>query len=79
MPFFVSTGKVRSEAREQVPEPYWQATLLDRGNMAKQLGLEVARTPYVFVLDERGGVVAAVHANVDSPQAQEIWDVFSGR
>jgi hypothetical protein len=79
LPFFVSTGKVRREAREQVPQQYWQATLLDRGNMAKQLGLEVAQTPYVFVLDERGGVVAAVHANVDSPQAKEIWDVFSAR
>ena len=79
LPFFIPTGKVRSEAREQVPQQYWQATLLDRGNMAKQLGLEVAQTPYVFVLDERGGIVAAVHATVDSPQAQEIWDAFSGR
>jgi predicted transcriptional regulator len=73
VPIFVSTGHVRKEAREQVPERYWHATLLDRGNMAKELGLERGDTPFVFVLDEQGRVVVAVHATVSSPEAQEIW------
>jgi hypothetical protein len=76
LPFFVSMGQAREKARHQVPQQYWQATLLDRGDMAKQLGLEDAQAPYVFVLDERGVVVASVHATVDSPQAREIWNAF---
>jgi hypothetical protein len=76
LPFFVSMGQARDKARRQVPRQYWQATLLDRGDMAKQLGLDDAQVPYVFVLDERGVVVAAVHATVDSPQATDIWNSF---
>ena len=76
LPFFVSMGQARDKARAQVPQQYWQATLLDRGEMAKQLGLDDGQVPYVFVLDERGVVVAAVHATVDSPQAREIWTAF---
>jgi hypothetical protein len=76
LPFFVSMAQARDKARHQVPRQYWQATLLDRGDMAKQLGLEQGQVPYVFVLDERGTVVAAVHATVDAPQAREIWNAF---
>jgi hypothetical protein len=76
LPFFVSMGQARDKARHQVPRQYWQATLLDRGDMAKQLGLEDGQVPYVFVLDKRGIVVAAVHATVEAPQAREIWNAL---
>jgi len=76
LPFFITTPFAQGKAREQVPQQYWQATLLDRGAMAKALGLEAGKVPYVFVLDETGRIVAAVHANVDSPEAQEIWNAF---
>ena len=69
-------GQARDKARHQVPRQCWQATLLDCGDMAKQLGLEDGQVPYVFVLDERGIVVAAVHATVDTPQAREIWNAL---
>jgi hypothetical protein len=79
LPFFVSTSTAQSKAREQVPRQHWQATLLDRGEMARQLGLEGGQVPYVFVLDENGRVIAAVHAAVDSPQAETIWNAFGER
>jgi hypothetical protein len=79
LPFFISTPYAQGKAREQVPRQHWQATLLDRGSMAKELGLEGDKVPYVFVLDETGRVVAAVHATVDSPQAREIWNAFAAR
>jgi hypothetical protein len=79
LPFFISTPYAQGKAREQVPRQHWQATLLDRGNMAKQLGLENDKVPYVFVLDETGRIVAAVHSTVDSPEAAEIWNAFSAR
>jgi hypothetical protein len=80
LPFFISTSFAQSKAREQVPRQHWQATLLDRGDMAKRLGLEGGQhLPYVFVLDENGRVVAAVHGTVDSPNAAEIWSALAGR
>jgi hypothetical protein len=77
LPFFISTPYALGKAREQVPRQHWQATLLDRGNMAKQLGLGNDKVPYIFVLDETGRVVAAVHATVDAPQAAEIWNAIA--
>jgi hypothetical protein len=79
LPFFISTPLAQSKAREQVPRQHWQATLLDRGDMAKHLGLEGGQhAPYVFVLDENGRVVAAVHGTVDSPGADAIWNALAG-
>jgi hypothetical protein len=79
LPFFISTPYAQGKAREQVPRQHWQVTLLDRGNMAKQLGLENDKVPYVFVLDETGRIVAAVHGTVDSPEASEIWNAVGAR
>jgi hypothetical protein len=72
LPFFISTSYARGKAREQVPEQFWRATLLDRGGMAKQLGLD-GEVPYVFALDENGRIMAVVHDTVDSRAAQNIW------
>jgi hypothetical protein len=78
LPFFISTSLAQSKAREQVPRQHWEETLLDRGDMAKHLGLAGGQNvPYVFVLDEGGRVVAAVHGTVDSPQAREIWNALN--
>ena len=74
----VDGASARQSASASAPA-YWPSTLLDRGDIAKRVGLEQARTPYVFVLDERGGVVAAVHATADAPQAREIWNAFAPR
>jgi hypothetical protein len=79
LPFFVSTSYAQSKAREQTPRQYWHATLLDRGDLANHLGLDDGQVPYVFVLDGTGRVVAAVHATVDSPQANEVWNGFAER
>ncbi|MBZ4416915.1 peroxiredoxin [Myxococcus sp. RHSTA-1-4] len=78
LPFFVSAGTVRGKAREKVPREFWRDTWLDKnGDMAKALGLASSRTPYAFVLDARGRVVAAVHGTVDSPEAQAVWDALT--
>ncbi|HZI09627.1 MAG TPA: hypothetical protein VE153_04490 [Myxococcus sp.] len=80
LPFFVGTGTVRGKAKEKVPRDFWGDTWLDKnGDMAKALGLATSRTPYVFALDARGRVVAAVHGTVDSPEAQAVWKALSGR
>jgi hypothetical protein len=72
LPFFVSIDTARSKARREVPQQYWHATLLDRGDIAAQLGLD-QKVPYVFALDEHGRVLAAVHGPVDSPAAENVW------
>ncbi|NMO21969.1 hypothetical protein HPC49_35105 [Pyxidicoccus fallax] len=75
LPFFVSAGTVRGKAREKVPRAFWRDTWLDKnGDMAKALGLPSSRTPFAFVLDAKGRVVAAVHGTVDSPDARAVWD-----
>jgi hypothetical protein len=79
LPFFISTAYAEGKAREQTPPQYWHATLLDRGDLAARLGLDSGEVPDVFVLDENGRVVAAVHAPVDSPRASEIWNAFTTR
>jgi hypothetical protein len=79
-PFYVSAGMVRGRAKEQVPRPHWNDTWLDKdGKMAQTLGLAKSRQPYVLVLDERGQVLASVHATVDSPEAQAIWSALPQR
>jgi hypothetical protein len=77
MPFFITTAYARDQARAQVPERYWGDTLLDRGDMAQALGLAESKIPYVFALDERGKIVAQVHALVQSPEANKIWQALS--
>jgi hypothetical protein len=80
LPFYVSTGLARGKAREQVPEPFWRDTWLDKdGKMAKRLGLATSRQPYVLALDERGAVLASVHGTVDVAEAGEIWAALSGQ
>ncbi len=78
LPFIVSTGFARAKARTRVPEKYWCGTLLDRGDMAKRLGLSTHdKVPYVFVVDENGRIEAAVHATVDAPDAQTVWQAMN--
>jgi hypothetical protein len=80
LPFYVSTGMVRSRAKDQVPQQFWRDTWADKDSkMAKVLGLATSRTPYVLALDEHGQVLASVHGTVDSPEAQAIWDALSGQ
>jgi hypothetical protein len=74
LPFFVGTGTVRRRVQEQVPRPFWDDTLLDRnGTLADTLGLGSSEEPFVFALDARGRVLAAVNGKADSPQASRIW------
>jgi hypothetical protein len=73
LPFVVTTNFARSQAREQVPEAYWHDTLLDRGDMAAELGEAVSPVPYVYALDEHRRVLAVAHALMDAPEAQTIW------
>jgi hypothetical protein len=80
LPFYVSTGMVRSRAKEQVPQAFWRDTWADKdAKMAKVLGLATSQQPYVLVLDEHGQVLASVHGTVDSPEAQVIWDALTGQ
>jgi hypothetical protein len=80
LPFYVSTGMVRSRAKEQVPEQFWHDTWADKNaKMAKELGLATSREPYVLALDDHGRVLASVHGTVDSPDAQVIWNALSGQ
>lgn len=79
LPFFVGMGTVRHRVQAQVPQPYWDDTLVDRnGAMADTLGLDSSRQPYVFALDEHGRVLASAHGPPDSPEAQRIWSSLSG-
>ncbi|MFP2913350.1 TlpA family protein disulfide reductase [Pyxidicoccus sp. 3LFB2] len=78
LPFFVSAGTVRGKVREKVPRVFWGDTWLDKnGAMGKALGLATSRTPYAFVLDARGRVVAAVHGTADAREAQAVWDALT--
>lgn len=80
LPFYVSTGMVRSRAKEQVPQQFWHDTWADKdAKMAKALGLATSRQPYVLAVDEHGQVLASVHGTVDSPEAQVIWDALAGQ
>lgn len=80
LPFFVSLGAAQGRARERVPQQFWKATWLDKGDMAKKLGLPQSREPFVFVLDAQGRVVASAHGLVDDvKQADVIWSAMSGK
>ncbi len=80
LPFYVSTGMARGRAKEQVPEPFWSDTWLDKdGKMAQLFGLATSRQPYVLALNERGEVLASVHGTVDAPGAEKIWAVLSSQ
>lgn len=80
LPFFVSTGAAQGRARERVPREFWKATWLDKGDMAKKLGLPQSSEPFVFVLDARGRVLASAHGLVDdTQQAAGIWSAMSGK
>lgn len=76
IPFFITTAYARDQARSQVPEQFWDDTLLDRGDMAETLHLAESKLPYVYVLDATGKVVAEAHASARSPEAQHIWAAF---
>jgi hypothetical protein len=78
LPFFAGINTVRGRVKPKVPRENWDDTLLDRdGTMAGVLELESSKQPYVFALDANGQVVARVHGNADSPQAQRIWSALT--
>lgn len=59
----VPTGTILSQARERTPRAHWNRVWFSRdGSLAEQLGLDDSETPWVFVVDPRGRVVASVHA-----------------
>lgn len=74
LPFFVSAGKARAEARKEVPPEAWDDTILDaRGQTAETLGLDASKEPYVFLVDSEGRVLASAHGRVDAPQSRAVW------
>ncbi|MBZ4394861.1 hypothetical protein VZQ01_30980 [Myxococcus faecalis] len=78
LPFFVGLGTVREKARKKVPEAVWSDTWLDKnGDMGKRLSLPSSRMPYAFALDEQGRVLAAVHGEVDSPEAKALLELLT--
>lgn len=79
IPFYVSDEYARSKARAQVP-PRWESqTLMDTDQkMAKKLGMKQSKTPYVFVVNQQGTVLASVHARVGAPEATQIWQALKG-
>ena len=79
LPFFVSDNYARNKARQEVPERWWSQTLMDTDQkLAKALDLQDSKTPYEFVLDASGKVLASIHANVNGPGGEAIWQALSG-
>jgi hypothetical protein len=79
MPFFVSDGMARAEARGKTPEGFYGRMLLDTSSkMARRLGLEKNDTPYVWVVDRQGTVLAAFHGRVNDPGADGVWQRWPG-
>ena len=77
LPFFVSEGKARAEARKEVPQEDWDDTILDvRGQSAKTLGLSASEEPYVFLVDAHGRVLASAHSPADAPQSRAVWEAL---
>ena len=70
----IAMGMARSRARQRTQPAARPHTWLD-GNrqMAHALGLAPSTTPWVFVLDEHGRVVATAHSAVDAPAASAVW------
>lgn len=80
MPFFISDGMARSEARGKTPKEFHGRMLLDTSaTMAGKLGLKKSDLPYVWVVDREGKILAAFHGPVDAPGADEIWKHWPAR
>jgi hypothetical protein len=78
VPFFVSDGYARSKAREQVPRPWWHASLFDKDRvMAEKLELDEDDHPYAFAVTGDGQVLAVVHGTPSAPEAGRIWSALS--
>ena len=62
------------KAREKVPEKWREASLFDSdGAMAKALGIEGGKVPWVFAVGRQGEVLAGAHGGVDARDAAAIW------
>ncbi len=79
LPFFATDGLVRSRARDGAPVGRWTYTWLDRGGDLQQaLGLpDGSSTPWAFVVDARGRVIAAAHAPASAPAAAPVWNAMT--
>jgi len=74
VPFFVSEGFARSQARAHVPPQWRDETLLDVDHgLARALGLTEDSLPWVFAVGPDGRVLAAVHAYAEDPASEAIW------
>jgi hypothetical protein len=74
VPFFISEDYARAQARMQIPKAYWHDNLFDAHHvMAKILGLPESDTPFAFVLDAKGVVVAQAHAKAGASAADVVW------
>jgi hypothetical protein len=77
LPFFVSDGLVRSEARKRTPHHAWTDTFVDaRGQLARALGLAQSPRPWVLALDAGGRVLHVFHGEPDAPGARAVWRAF---
>lgn len=75
LPFFITEGMVRDRARPQLPANEWGDTWIEiHGAAQRALGVaDGSATPYVFTVDQRGRVLASVHATVEHPTARVIF------
>src|SRR5262249_48847630 len=74
LPFIITDGWARSEARRRTPTPAWADTFVDgRGQLARALSLPPSPLPYVLAVDARGYVLHFFHGEVDAPGAQAVW------
>lgn len=80
MPFFISDGMARAEARGKTPKEFYGRMLLDTSStMANRLGLAKSEQPFVYVVDRQGTILAAFHGMVDAPGADAIWKLWPGK
>jgi len=78
VPFFVSDAYARSKARDNVPEKWRSRSLFDsEKGMARALRLGSGTTPWVFVVDPAGRVLARVHGTPADPAAARIWEALA--
>lgn len=73
----VPTETILVQARERTPRAHWNRVWFSRdGSLAEQLGLGDSETPWVFVVDPRGRVLASVHAAFSPANLSRVISVI---